>query len=960
MMEFFLYNGINYSKVKKNFQKVVEQLRRGDFAGAEVKKLSNTVFYRAKIDDENRLLFRFARYQGRSCLLLLEVILHHRYSDSRFLNGAAIDETKLQPLVNQGQLAEADILPLPYINPRSTHFHFLDKVISFDDDQLELLHLPPPLIIIGSAGSGKTALTLEKIKTLSGNILYVTLSSFLVENSANLYYAHQYQNEHQSIDFLSFKEYVETIHIPQGRELGFQAFNTWFGKHRNSVKIRDGYKLYEEFKGVITGMAVDKEYLSREDYLSLGVRQSVFLLEEREQVYGLFEKYLQFLQTDHYYDLSMLAVRWQERCQPKYDFIVVDEVQDLTNAQLFLILKSLKINGQFILCGDANQIVHPNFFSWSNVKTMFYQHEQLGNELRILRTNYRNSPEVTTVANKLLKIKNVRFGSIDRESNYLVNAISAKAGEVIYLPDQAKIKQELNQKTRSSTQFAVIVMSQEDKAEARKVFQTPLLFSVQEAKGLEYENIILFNFITGKSREFIEITQGVRTSDLESDELRYARAKDKNDKSLDVYKFYINSLYVAITRAVSNLYILESSQKHPLMELLGLVNSRQQLGLSEQKSSLAEWQREASRLEKQGKLEQAALIRNNILGTRPTPWTPVTREELARLKVEALIPEHFNKKAKDRLFEFAVIQDDKEIIEKLSRLKYRRADKPDFERTTIMRRVYAPFMRDDLKKVKANIDLYGLDYRDEFNLTPLLAAIKFDAASVIDHLLEQGASLSATDNQGMTPFLMALHHGYMQPRFLQERLPDLYPRLRPDTLKIKVDNQLVKIHARSAEFFLLHHFICVQTDIVLQKKLLDDKGMTMDNITESCAGYPHSVLPDFRKKRTYLNSILAKNEVDSKDGYNKKLFLRINRGVYVINPDLELLTDAEQWINIYDMMMAEKINRQRNEEIKQQEWMRFHEDPYARIQYYQQRIEERRRRYEQEQQLQQRINNGIL
>ena len=43
-----------------------------------------------------------------------------------------------------------------YVNPSSTRFHVLDKVISLDSDQDEIYNLPAPLIIIGSAGSGKT------------------------------------------------------------------------------------------------------------------------------------------------------------------------------------------------------------------------------------------------------------------------------------------------------------------------------------------------------------------------------------------------------------------------------------------------------------------------------------------------------------------------------------------------------------------------------------------------------------------------------------------------------------------------------------------------------------------------------------------------------------------------------------------------------------------------------------
>jgi Ni2+-binding GTPase involved in maturation of urease and hydrogenase len=59
-------------------------------------------------------------------------------------------------------------------------------VLSFDDVQNDIMGLPMPCIIIGSAGSGKTALTLEKLKDLTGMILYTTLSSYLSENAALL------------------------------------------------------------------------------------------------------------------------------------------------------------------------------------------------------------------------------------------------------------------------------------------------------------------------------------------------------------------------------------------------------------------------------------------------------------------------------------------------------------------------------------------------------------------------------------------------------------------------------------------------------------------------------------------------------------------------------------------------------------------------------------------------------
>ncbi|HZX63658.1 MAG TPA: hypothetical protein VFE66_10630 [Bacteroidales bacterium] len=136
------------------------------------------------MDHESRLLFRFGRYDGQTFLLVLEIILHHDYGKSRFLRGAEIDESKLVPLQSTQELPAADQVSLTYVNRRFPKFHLLDKILSFDDQQEEILNFPLPQIVIGSAGSGKTALTLERIKTLPGHVLYVTLSAYLAENSS--------------------------------------------------------------------------------------------------------------------------------------------------------------------------------------------------------------------------------------------------------------------------------------------------------------------------------------------------------------------------------------------------------------------------------------------------------------------------------------------------------------------------------------------------------------------------------------------------------------------------------------------------------------------------------------------------------------------------------------------------------------------------------------------------------
>lgn len=356
-MKVLVYNTLD-PKVIPGFTKLKNYLENDNFKSADVKKVGDNL-YRAKLNQRDRLLFSIYRYQEENYALILEFIKNHAYQDSRFLRQVnTIDEDKIPTISKPDATNEKQLV---YLNPNSSSFNLLDKIISFDDRQQLIYELHPPLIVIGSAGSGKTALTLEKMKQAEGDVLYVTQSPYLVKNSRDLYYAHQYDNEDQQIDFLSFQEFLESIRVPKGKPVTFQAFQKWYSRYRQN-QLKDAHKLFEEFRGVITGPATDKSWLNREDYLNLGVKESIFLAEERPLVYDIFEKYLTFLKTEQLYDSNIVSHQYLEDIQPRYDFVVIDEVQDLTNIQLYLIIKSLHQSEHFILCGDSNQIVHPNFF----------------------------------------------------------------------------------------------------------------------------------------------------------------------------------------------------------------------------------------------------------------------------------------------------------------------------------------------------------------------------------------------------------------------------------------------------------------------------------------------------------------------------------------------------------------------------------------------------------------------
>ena len=900
-MKVLVYNELD-PKAIPGFEKLQKYLEADDFKSAEVKKVGDNL-YRAKLNQRDRLLFSIYRHQETSYALMLEFIKSHAYEDSRFLRQTnPIDEDKIPVIPNPNGLGEQALV---YLNHRHRIFNLLDKVISFDDRQQSIYDLQPPLIVIGSAGSGKTALTLEKMKQAGGDILYVTQSAYLVKNSRDLYYAHHYDNPDQQVDFLSFQEFLESIRVPAGKPVTFQAFQQWFSRYRQN-NLKDAHKLFEEFRGVITGPVTDKSWLSREEYLALGIKESIYLGEEREAVYDVFEKYLSFLKENQLYDSNIVSHQYLQHIQPRYDFVIVDEVQDLTNIQLYLIIKSLHRAQDFILCGDSNQIVHPNFFSWSKVKSLFYRQDDLqsSNEIiRILNTNYRNSPQVTDIANTVLKIKNQRFGSIDKESHYLVESNGHNQGEVLFLQDTTFIRQELDSKTKASTLFAVIVMTADQKPSAQQYFSTPLVFTIQEAKGLEYENIILYNFLSQEEARYREISKGVSLVDLEHS-IKYARGKDKTDKSLEVYKFYVNALYVALTRAIKNLYWIENNPKQPLLALMGLQDAQASLQLASQNSSLEAWRKEAHKLELQGKQEQAERIRSEILKQKTPTWQVITPATLPELKHKALVGN--DKNAKITWFEYGLVYEDRDIINSLLKVEFKAAKQPDKGLQLLQQKHYGAYSFKKPDAVLKQVDQYGPDFRNIFNQTPLMVATWMGNTEVIKALFELGADTEKVDGNGLTAFQIALAQADRSEIYAKKKLVDIYEQLAPTSMSIQVDGSLIKLDQNSMEYFLLNLMIALFYRVMPSKMIFRLEGFTTQDFIEAVCHIPNSILLERRKQRAYLSSILSKNEIDKVDKHNRKLFFRVIRGAYVFNPGLAIKVEGE-WVNIYDLLAVDRL-----------------------------------------------------
>ena len=243
MFNILYHNDLDFLSVEKTFSKTLKQLQTGDFKSADVRKMTGTNFYRARLDIRDRLLFNFVTYRQNKYLLLLEINKDHNYARSRFMRGGAVvDENKLTLVESPDKEMETAAIELPYVHPEVRTIHTLNKFISFDKFQQSVYTLHPPLIIVGSAGSGKTALVLD-----------------------------------------------------------------------------EPYRVFEEFKGVVTGSPVHSAWLSFEEYLALGVKQSIFSVSERERLYPIFTQYVEWMAEENLYDGNILCYEYLQKVKPCYE-----------------------------------------------------------------------------------------------------------------------------------------------------------------------------------------------------------------------------------------------------------------------------------------------------------------------------------------------------------------------------------------------------------------------------------------------------------------------------------------------------------------------------------------------------------------------------------------------------------------------------------------------------------------
>lgn len=583
--------------------------------GFWIRNVKGTDIYKFRVSSGDRILFKYEKINGIEGVVFLNYCKHD--DQIRVAKNIKGDIDFIDFEIDKGEYIEDkfDKEIDEYI--KSEEYELLDEIkgsliedeyisLSIDEENLAninylsieqydcLKNLNIPTLVLGCAGSGKSVVAKRKIimnNNLNINTAYITCSNLLVNQVKEMCSELNSEN----IQFFTFRSLCLEILNVQRNIVGFDTFTNWILNNK-SIDIGDldlrqiWIEINTKIKGNIynknlTNMITEKEYINLED--------NTYDLKNKKNIYDIAKRYQNWIERNNYLDDNDLAYEVlkysQENKINKFDYIIYDEFQDLSEKQLLVLVTLLNNPKNLMILGDLNQNINIDKCNVKYLKNLIYE-KNLKIDEKFIYKNYRNGLGIVNWINKLHKIRNIKFKS--REKIFEIDEEYIKEGEKPNIIHKMKNENTFFDKVDKDAKSAVVVSDQIEKKVLKDAgYKTGRIFTVDEIRGLEYDNIYCYNIMT----HFKDIWNIIMNS---------------NEKFGDIYSIYFNIIYIASTRAKKELYFIESEvtelekeMKDYCKELKDEQECIRSISISQ---DLNDWLIEAQNLEKAGKYIQAA------------------------------------------------------------------------------------------------------------------------------------------------------------------------------------------------------------------------------------------------------------------------------------------------------------------------------------------------------------------
>ncbi|XP_013369220.1 PREDICTED: TPR and ankyrin repeat-containing protein 1 isoform X4 [Chinchilla lanigera] len=349
-------------------------------------------------------------------------------------------------------------------------------------------------------------------------------------------------------------------------------------------------------KGSFEALSCPQGSLTEEAYKKLGRKRSPNFKEDRSEIYSLFCLYQQIRSQKGYFDeedvlynlsqrlLKLKALPWS------IHELYGDEIQDFTQAELALLMKCINDPNAMFLTGDtAQSIMKGVAFRFSDLRSLFHYasrstiHKQCvvrkPKKIHQLYQNYRSHSGILNLASGVVDLLQFYFPeSFDRlpRDSGLFDGPKPTVLESCSVSDLAILLRGNKRKTQPiefGAHQVILVANEMAKEKIPEELGLALVLTVYEAKGLEFDDVLLYNFFTDSeaykewkiissftpsasdsrvgNRPLIEVPLEKQSSQ--------ARSLTVNPEMYKLLNGELKQLYTAITRARVNLWIFDEN-----------------------------------------------------------------------------------------------------------------------------------------------------------------------------------------------------------------------------------------------------------------------------------------------------------------------------------------------------------------------------------------------------------------
>ena len=430
-----------------------------------------------------------------------------------------------------------------------------DRELWLTEEQMAVVMTEGHGILSGTAGSGKTTMAVQWLLADIGNTqpkLYLAYNPWLVDYARELFQRLLPRNGHEAFkDIVHFKTVHQIVReylgsrvedFSEEREVRFSDFQLPYKAWNRQIPPATAWS---EIRSIIKGACLDPklDLLDLKEYRNLGRSRSAYLHQDREIIHKVAQQYQKWIKEKQRYDeidLCRQAIRQvQSQHLVGYDTIVCDEVQDLTELQLEFIFLLNSNDGRLFFTGDLNQIINPSGFRWEEVNSQFYRRKQQKPRRQHLSYNFRSVGSIVKLADAILRLRerltssNLELG--DRQQDYHLQ--EGQKPRLLTATDEVLVKSLV---ARLTGQIAILVRTEAQRNRLKIETDLPFIFTIEEAKGLEFDRTLVWDFFRDQQSLWRKALTGVLAA-KENPALRHE----------------MNLLYVAATRPRRNLYFYD-------------------------------------------------------------------------------------------------------------------------------------------------------------------------------------------------------------------------------------------------------------------------------------------------------------------------------------------------------------------------------------------------------------------